>query len=91
MELNYTIQVSSGNQKVKEMSDRISGIVKFWVDEKGWGFITPTEGGKDVFVHLTDIPEGTTLVEQQKVSYVLADSDRKKGDGKKASKVLIED
>jgi CspA family cold shock protein len=72
------------------MSERINGIVKFFVEEKGWGFITPEEGGKDVFVHLSDLPEGLrTLPEQQKVTYVLADSDRKKGDGKKATQVQL--
>lgn len=73
-------------------SQRINGIVKFFVEEKGYGFITPEVGGKDVFVHLTDLPEGiSTLYEQQKVSFIVAVSDRKKGDGKKATKVQLMD
>ena len=72
------------------MSDRINGIVKFFVEDKGWGFITPEEGGKDVFVHLSDLPEGVrTLPEQTRVTFVIADSDRKKGDGKKAVQVQV--
>ncbi len=48
-----------------------TGIVKFFNTSKGFGFITPEEGGKDVFVHISAV-EGSglhTLVEGQKVSF----------------------
>jgi cold shock protein len=47
------------------------GTVKFFSDEKGFGFITPDEGGKDLFVHHSAIiGDGyRSLQENAKVSY----------------------
>jgi cold shock protein len=47
------------------------GTVKWFNDSKGFGFITPTEGGEDVFVHFTAIVgEGfRSLTEGQQVEY----------------------
>jgi cold shock protein len=48
-----------------------TGTVKWFNDEKGFGFITPDEPGKDLFVHQTSIQsEGfRTLAEGAKVSF----------------------
>lgn len=44
-----------------------TGICKFYNSSKGYGFITPDEGGKDVFVHATGLNDEIT--ENDKVQY----------------------
>jgi CspA family cold shock protein len=48
-----------------------TGTVKWFSDEKGFGFITPDDGGKDLFVHHTGINSNgfRTLAEGAKVSF----------------------
>ena len=48
-----------------------SGIVKFFNEEKGFGFITSPDGD-DVFVHVSKISGGNTLKEGQSVTYETA-------------------
>jgi CspA family cold shock protein len=47
------------------------GTVKWFNDDKGFGFITPDEGGKDLFVHHSGINSDgfRTLTEGARVSY----------------------
>jgi CspA family cold shock protein len=47
------------------------GTVKFFNTQKGFGFITPSDGGKDVFVHISAVERAgmSTLNEGQRVSY----------------------
>ena len=66
---------------------RINGTVKFFNAGKGFGFITPDSGGKDVFVHVTALEFAgiSSLNEGDKVSFVLEDD--RKGRGQKAAQI----
>ena len=50
-----------------------NGTVKWFNTTKGYGFIAPDEGGKDVFVHISAVERSglTGLADNQKVSYEL--------------------
>ena len=56
------------------------GTVKWFNEQKGYGFIQPDEGGKDVFVHISAVERSglSGLAEGQKVSYELQ-ADRRSG------------
>ena len=70
---------------LKEGLFMAKGKVKWFNDAKGYGFITPEDGSKDLFVHHTDIiADGfRTLSEGQEVEFEVVDSEK----GPKASKV----
>jgi CspA family cold shock protein len=55
------------------MSNSVNGVVKWFNEDKGFGFLTPDEGGKDVFVHFRSIvSEGfKSLAEGQKVQFTI--------------------
>jgi len=55
--------------------DMPTGTVKWFNAAKGYGFITPDEGGKDVFVHVTAVKAAglQTLNDGQRVSFDLSD------------------
>jgi cold shock protein len=63
-----------------------TGTVKWFNDAKGFGFISPADGGKDVFVHFSAIQsEGfRSLAEGQAVSYDVEDGPK----GPQASNVV---
>ncbi len=63
----------------------MKGTVKFFNERKGFGFIT-ADDGKDYFVHMSDLPEGTILREGDSVSFEIEQGDR----GPKAVKVSLE-
>lgn len=64
-----------------------TGTVKWFNESKGYGFISPSEGGDDVFVHFSAI-EGDgfkTLAEGQQVEFEVQDSPK----GPQAARVSI--
>jgi cold shock protein len=60
--------------------DMPTGTVKWFNETKGYGFIAPDEGGKDVFVHISAVERSGMrgLAEGMKVSYEV-EADRKSG------------
>ena len=52
-----------------------TGTVKFFNDAKGFGFITPDDGEKDLFVHTTAV-EGGILNENDKVEYEVGEGQK---------------
>ena len=57
-----------------------TGTVKFFNEQKGYGFIAPDGGGNDAFVHMTAVERAgmRTLRENQRVSYDLQQDNRGK-------------
>jgi CspA family cold shock protein len=55
------------------MTDMAKGTVKWFNTTKGFGFIQPDEGGKDVFVHISAVERAglTGLADDQKITYDL--------------------
>jgi CspA family cold shock protein len=66
---------------------RFNGTVKFFNHARGFGFITPDNGEKDVFVHASALERSglTSLNEGDKVSFEVEDD--KRGRGKQAANV----
>ena len=56
------------------------GTVKFFNEQKGYGFIAPEDGGNDAFVHITAVERAgmRTLLKDQRVSYELEEDRRGK-------------
>jgi len=66
----------------------VTGTVKWFNESKGFGFITPSNGGDDVFVHFSAIQGGgfKTLVEGQTVNFEVEKGPK----GLQASKVTAQ-
>jgi CspA family cold shock protein len=60
---------------------RQNGTVKFFNASKGYGFITPDDGGKDIFVHVTAVEQSgmATLSDGMRISFEVEPDKRGKG------------
>lgn len=77
--------MSQGNGKGAAVVDRVKGSVKWFNAKKGYGFAT--SDGKDIFVHVNNLPEGVeTLREGQALSFVV-ETTRK---GIRATSIVLE-
>jgi CspA family cold shock protein len=66
-----------------------TGVVKFFNGERGYGFIKPDDGGRDVFVHITAVEQAglKNLNEGQRISFDVEPD--KKGKGPKAVNLVV--
>lgn len=64
-----------------------TGIVKWFNETKGFGFITPDQGGDDLFAHFSEIQSTgfKTLVDNQRVSFNITTGPK----GKQASSIQV--
>ncbi|MGA8158284.1 MAG: cold-shock protein [Rhodoplanes sp.] len=67
----------------------MGGTVKFFNSERGYGFIKPDDGGRDVFVHITAVERAglKTLNEGQRITFDVEPD--KKGKGPKAVNLIV--
>lgn len=71
--------------KYERYIDMATGTVKWFNDSKGFGFITPDEGGDDLFAHFSAIVDSgyKSLKENEKVTFDVTDGPK----GKQASNI----
>lgn len=68
---------------------RHAGVVTTWNDERGFGFIRPSDGGRDVFLHFTAVPRGTARpYEGQQLTFDIEHDDAGKTQAVRAEPVL---
>jgi cold shock protein len=73
----------------RNFSMAMTGTVKFFNGERGYGFIKPDDGGRDVFVHITAVERAglKSLIEGQRISFDVEPD--KKGKGPKAVNLVV--
>ena len=69
------------------MAERITGLIKWFSNKRGYGFVAPENGGSDIFIHFSNIQmQGyKTLREGQRVEFEVGTIDK---DGKVMSNAL---
>jgi len=84
VEIVVQVTLKCQEQIILEKEDKMEGVVKFFKEEKGFGFIE-VEGEKDYFVHISAIENQEALKEGDKVSFDAEQDDR----GEKAVNVKV--
>ena len=76
-------------QRGEEFPMAMTGVVKFFNAERGYGFIKPDDGGRDVFVHITAVERAglKNLIEGQRITFEVEPV--KKGKGPKAVDLVV--
>ena len=79
-----------GNHGERSFPMAMTGTVKFFNSERGYGFIKPDDGGRDVFVHVTAVERAglKALTEGQRISFEVEPD--KKGKGPKAVNLVVQ-
>jgi len=80
------LRLAFSNQKEIDMATQ-TGTVKWFNEDKGYGFITPDDGGKDLFAHFREIQTSgfKTLKENQRVQFEVTQGQK----GPQASSISI--
>ena len=77
-------------QKLVRMDGmRRSGTVKFFLQSKGFGFITPDDGATDVFVHISAVEQSEIPPLDQGIKLTFETEPDKKGKGDKAVNLVV--
>lgn len=76
--------MGAGSAKIHH-NMRFTGTLKSWNDARGFGFLEPTQGGQDLFVHIKDFPSGTG---RPSVGQVLSFEVHTGADGKKKARAV---
>jgi cold shock CspA family protein len=69
-----SIERTSGRRSCRTLGIgmRLTGTLRSWTDERGFGFIAPTHGGAELFVHISALPrDGTRPTVGEKLTYEL--------------------
>jgi CspA family cold shock protein len=84
-----TVGVAVKELRGRSLSMAMTGTVKFFNGERGYGFIKPDDGGRDVFVHITAVERAglKSLVEGQRIDFDVEPD--KKGKGPKAVNLVV--
>src|SRR5262250_1702308 len=86
------LAVGAGGEAMRgeEYPMAMTGTVKFFNGERGYGFIKPDDGGRDVFVHITAVERAglKDLTEGQRITFEVEPD--KKGKGPKAVNLVVQ-